>query len=111
VFQELVPDTAKVFFHDDGRICLLYKTPTTWKMFSIKENRTENFILDGFPTNFRFHDVATSLDLSALLFVDNPCYSGTKGWLIRCHHAAQTVETVEVEDNMQCSFLVRSHCT
>jgi hypothetical protein len=112
LFQELVLGTAKVLFHDDGRICVVYKTPTTWKMSSIKEDRTDNYLLDGVPKKFGFHDVATSLDLSALLFVDTPhCSSGAKGWMVRCYHATNTVETVEVMDNMRVSFLVRSNCT
>jgi len=127
VFQELVLSSADVFFHDDGRICLVYRTPATWKMSSItiKADRTDHFILKGFPDDVYFNDVATSPDFSALLFVKDststgfcstefstqPSSAGAKGWLVRCHHAAQTVETVEVEDNMQCSFLVRSNCT
>ncbi len=109
MFQDLVLGTAEVFFHDDGRICVVYKTPTTWKMSSIKEDRTDNFILDKVPQNFGFEDVATSLDLSALLFVDTPYESCANGWMIRCHHSTSTVETVKIEDNMRASFLVGSN--
>ena len=105
----MVLGTAEVFFHDDGRICVVYETPTTWKMSSIKEDRTDNFILDGVPKKIWFHDVATSPDLSALLFVDKPYgFSGANGWMVRCHHSTSTVETVKIEDNMRVSFLVSS---
>jgi hypothetical protein len=109
----MVPGTAKVLFHDDGRICVVYKTPTTWKMSSIKEDRTDNFILDGVPKNFGFEDAATSPDLSALLFFDkhSDLFLDANGWLVRCRHSTKTVETDRVEHNKHSRFLVSSNCT
>jgi hypothetical protein len=98
---------SEVIFLDDGRIGLVYKTPTTWKMTTIKADTSDHFVLEV-PADFSLDDVATSPDLSALLFVGKP--RGEKGLLVRCQHSTNTVETVEIEDNMKCPFLVRSNC-
>jgi hypothetical protein len=40
--------SAKAFFHDDGRICLLYSTSNFWEMRSISMNADskDHFVFD-----------------------------------------------------------------
>ncbi len=88
MFQEMIAEPI-VIFHDDGRICLVYKTPTTWKMSTTKADTSDHFVLEV-PADYYLFDVATSPNLSALLFLTKE--KKEKGWLVRCQHSANTVE-------------------
>ncbi len=48
LFQGMSAKSAKAFFHDNGRICLLYSTSNFWEMRSISLNgdSKDHFVFD-----------------------------------------------------------------
>ncbi len=65
----MVVERSFPFFHDDGRICLVYPTPEFWMMPSISiSGDRDHFVLGYVPADSDIDDVATSSSFTALLF-------------------------------------------
>jgi hypothetical protein len=71
----MIAEKALAFFHDDGRICLFYRTSGAWKLRSITLGGNpikDLFVFDFSPSSamMGLSDVATSSDFTAARFRD-----------------------------------------
>jgi hypothetical protein len=76
-------------FHDDGRICLLYRSSDFWMMRSISiDDVKDHFVFESIPKDYGVADIATSSDFTVVRF----------GWnqqlTVMVSHASKAVKIV-----------------